>query len=163
MPPGTVHRTGLNPLVAIPKRPPRPPQVQPNDAPIAGLPAAGPSSSATSNAARSPSAAADAPTTPCIHEDGYLRCPLLRPDPDERGRLTQVRDNPLDRIAEAETNRWFSEVEGVKVSLAGARDKLAQMDQIATRCDTAVHLGIPTFSDAAGRAGRSGPDHNQTH
>jgi hypothetical protein len=101
--------------------------------------------------------------TPCIHEHSCLRCPLLRPDPDERGRLTQIRDNLLDRIAEAETNRWFGEVEGLKVSLAGARDKLAQMDQIATRRDTAVHLGIPTFSDAAGRASRSGPDHNQTH
>ena len=101
--------------------------------------------------------------TPCIHEHSCLRCPLLRPDPDERGRLTQIRDNLLDRIAEAETNRWFGEVEGLKVSLAGARDKLAQMDQIATRRDTAVHLGIPTFSDAAGRASRSGPDHNQNH
>jgi hypothetical protein len=101
--------------------------------------------------------------TPCIHEHSCLRCPLLRPDPDERGRLTQIRDNLLDRIAEAETNRWFGEAEGLKVSLAGARDKLAQMDQIATRRDTAVRLGIPTFSDAAGRASRSGPDHNQNH
>ena len=100
---------------------------------------------------------------PCIHEHSCLRCPLLRPDPDERDRLTQIRDNLLDRIAEAETNRWFGEVEGLKVSLAGARDKLAQMDQITTNRNTAVHLGIPTFSDAAGRASRSGPAHNQNH
>ena len=73
--------------------------------------------------------------TPCIHEHSCLRCPLLRPDPAERGRLTQIRDNLLDRITEAETNRWFGEAEGLKVSLAGARDKLAQMDQITNRRD----------------------------
>src|SRR5664279_503522 len=33
--------------------------------------------------------------TPCIHEHSCLRCPLLRPDPAERGRLTQIRDNLL--------------------------------------------------------------------
>ncbi len=39
--------------------------------------------------------------TPCIHEHSCLRCPLLRPDPAERGRLSQIRDNLLDRITEA--------------------------------------------------------------
>ncbi len=90
--------------------------------------------------------------TPCIHEHSCLRCPLLRPDPAERGRLTQIRDNLLDRITEAETNRWFGEAEGLKVSLAGAQDKLAQMGQITARRETAVNLGIPTFTEAAGRA-----------
>ena len=90
--------------------------------------------------------------TPCIHEHSCLRCPLLRPDPAERGRLTQIRDNLLDRITEAETNRWFGEAEGLKVSLAGARDKLAQMNQITTRRTAAVSLGIPSFTEAAGRA-----------
>jgi len=89
--------------------------------------------------------------TPCIHEHSCLRCPLLRPDPAERPRLAQIRDNLIDRIAEAETRRWFGEAEGLKVSLAGARAKLTQMDQIAARRATAVHLGIPTFADAAGR------------
>ena len=99
--------------------------------------------------------------TPCIHEHSCLRCPLLRPDPAERGRLTQIRDNLLDRITEAETNRWFGEAEGLKVSLAGARDKLAQMDQITTRRDAAVNLGIPTFTEAAGRAtNQPPPDQN---
>jgi len=77
--------------------------------------------------------------TPCIHEHSCLRCPLLRPDPAERARLTQVRDNLIDRIAEAESNRWFGEAEGLTVSLAGARDKLAQMDQITDRRATGVH------------------------
>jgi hypothetical protein len=89
--------------------------------------------------------------TPCIHEHSCLRCPLLRPDPSQRPRLTQIRDNLIARIAEAETHRWFGEAEGLKVSLAGARAKLTQMEQIAARRATAVHLGIPTYSDAAGR------------
>jgi len=89
--------------------------------------------------------------TPCIHEHSCLRCPLLRPDPDERSRLTQIHDNLQARIAEAETHRWFGEAEGLKVSLAGARNKLDQMDQISARRDTAVNLGIPSFSEVAGR------------
>ena len=90
--------------------------------------------------------------TPCIHEHSCLRCPLLRPDPAELDRLTQIRENLLDRITEAETHRWFGEAEGLKVSLAGATDKITQMNQITTRRAAAVHLGIPTFTDAAGRA-----------
>jgi peptidoglycan/LPS O-acetylase OafA/YrhL len=72
-----------------------------------------------------------------------MRCPLLRPDPAERDRLTQIHDNLLARIAEAETHRWFGEAEGLKVSLAGARSKLAEMDQISARRSTAIHLGTP--------------------
>jgi hypothetical protein len=89
--------------------------------------------------------------TPCIHEHSCLRCPLLRPDPAERPRLVQIRDNLITRITEAETHRWFGEAEGLKVSLAGARTKLTQMDQITARRNTAVHLGIPSYSEAAGR------------
>jgi site-specific recombinase XerD len=90
--------------------------------------------------------------TPCIHEHSCLRCPLLRPDPAARDRLVQIRDNLIARITEAETHRWLGEAEGLKVSLAGARAKLAQMDQISARRTQTVKLGIPTFTDTAGRA-----------
>lgn len=89
--------------------------------------------------------------TPCIHEHSCLRCPLLRPDPAARERLVQIRDNLIARIAEADSHRWLGEAEGLKVSLAGARAKLAQMDQIAARRSSTVDLGIPSFTDAAGR------------
>jgi len=89
--------------------------------------------------------------TPCIHEHSCLRCPLLRPDPTARPRLEQIRDNLIARITEAESHRWYGEAEGLKVSLAGAHAKLAQMDQITTRRSAAVQLGIPAFTDAAGR------------
>lgn len=89
--------------------------------------------------------------TPCIHEHSCLRCPLLRPDPATRARLVQIRDNLITRIAEAESHHWLGEAEGLKVSLAGAHAKLAQMDQITTQRNHTVQLGIPTFTDTAAR------------
>jgi hypothetical protein len=88
--------------------------------------------------------------TPCIHEHSCLRCPLLRPDPMQRPRLEQICDNLTTRIAEAEQHHWLGEAEGLKVSLAGARAKLAQMDDISVRRGR-VGLGIPTFPDVASR------------
>ncbi|MGY3061483.1 hypothetical protein ACVWZD_005781 [Streptomyces sp. TE3672] len=62
----------------------------------------------------------------------------------------QIRDNLLDRISEAEREGWHGEVEGLKVSLAGAEQKLAQLDERARRTTT-VNLGIPAFCDIASR------------
>ena len=77
--------------------------------------------------------------------------PAAAPDPAQRPRLVQICDSLTARIAEAESSHWLGEAEGLKVSLAGARHKLAQMDQITARRATAVSLGIPAFPDAAGR------------
>jgi hypothetical protein len=95
--------------------------------------------------------------TPCIHEHSCLRCPLLRPDPAQRPRLVQICDSLTARIAEAEANHWLGEAEGLKVSHAGARHKLAQMDQITARRATAAHLGIPAFPDTASRTVTTAP------
>jgi hypothetical protein len=46
---------------------------------------------------------------------------------------------------------WLGEVEGLKVSLAAATTKLAQLDALAARRDSAVHLGMPGFRQTAGR------------
>jgi integrase len=89
-------------------------------------------------------------STPCIHEHSCLRCPLLRPSPAHRPRIVEIRDNLLDRIAEAQREGWHGEVEGLQVSLAGAEAKLAQLDQMTRRAAT-VNLGMPTFSEIAGR------------
>jgi hypothetical protein len=75
---------------------------------------------------------------------------LLWPDPSQRDRLCEIRDNLIARIAEAEHEGWLGEVEGLKVSLAGAEHKLAQLDQRARRTAT-VNLGLPAFRDIAGR------------
>ncbi len=71
--------------------------------------------------------------TSCIHEHSCIRCPLLRPDPAQRARLIQIHDNLADRIAEARTEGWLGEIDGLQVSLAAARAKLAQLDALADR------------------------------
>jgi integrase len=88
--------------------------------------------------------------TPCIHEHACVRCALLWPDPQQQPRLQEIRDNLAARIAEAEREGWLGEVEGLQVSLAGAEDKLAQIER---RCRTttdiaATDLGIPRFPRA---------------
>jgi hypothetical protein len=89
--------------------------------------------------------------TPCVHEHACVRCALLRPDPAQRPRLEEIRDNLHARIAEAEREGWLGEVEGLKVSLASAEDKLAQIDATVRRRTSTIQLGMPTFTDLAGR------------
>jgi integrase len=81
--------------------------------------------------------------TPCMHEHSCLRCSMHWPDPAQRARIAEIRDNLTARIAEAEHEGWPGEVEGLKVSLAGAQDKLAQIDRGS---HATVHLGIPGAS-----------------
>jgi integrase len=87
--------------------------------------------------------------TTCIHEHSCVRCPLLRVSPGQRGRLEDIRDNLLARIAEAEHEGWAGEAEGLKVSLAAANNKLAQVAMTAARRSEAVDLGIPAYRDIA--------------
>jgi hypothetical protein len=63
------------------------------------------------------------------------------PGPAQRPRIAEIRDNLTARIAEAEREGWPGEVEGLKVSLAGAEDKLAQIDR-RTRTQP-VNPGLP--------------------
>jgi hypothetical protein len=102
--------------------------------------------------------------TSCQHEHSCVRCPLLRPDPAQRPRLEQIRGNLADRIAEAEREGWTGEAEGLRVSLAAADAKLAQLDDRARRATT-ISLGIPAFRDIAGRTAaappRATPDQGQ--
>jgi uncharacterized protein YcbX len=66
------------------------------------------------------------------------------PDPAQRARIAVIRDNLIARIAEAEHEGWRGEVEGLKVSLAGAEDKLARIDRRSHNATT-VTLGLPTI------------------
>ena len=52
------------------------------------------------------------------------------------------------RIAEAEREGWLGEIEGLKISLAGADDKLAQIDR-RSQAAAAVTLGMPGFPATA--------------
>jgi integrase len=79
--------------------------------------------------------------TPCAHEHACIRCPMLWPDPAQKTRLTEIRDNLTARIDEAGREGWLGEMEGLKISLAGVQDKLAQINR---RKNTATDLGIPS-------------------
>jgi len=57
---------------------------------------------------------------------------MLWPDPAQRPRLLEIRDNLTARVTEANHEGWHGEVEGLQISLAGANDKLAQIDSRAT-------------------------------
>ncbi|MFI0220696.1 hypothetical protein [Streptomyces lydicus] len=43
----------------------------------------------------------------------------------------------------------MGEIEGLRISLTGAQDKLAQLDAENTRRRHAVDLGVPTFRQIA--------------
>jgi len=43
--------------------------------------------------------------------------------------LEEIRDNLVARIAEAEREGWLGETEGLTISLAGANNKLAQINR----------------------------------
>ena len=86
---------------------------------------------------------------PYLRGGSRLRCSLLRADPAQRHRIAEIRGNLLARVAEAEREGRLGEVEGLKISLAGAEQKLAQIDERARRTAT-VHLGVPAFREIAG-------------
>jgi integrase len=95
--------------------------------------------------------------SPCIHEHACVRCSLLKPDPVQRPRLEEIRDNLDARITEARREGWLGEIEGLQISLAGAQQKLIQLDATANRLANAVNIGMPTFAHIAGREGTAAP------
>lgn len=78
--------------------------------------------------------------TPCQHEHACIRCPMLRPDPAQLHRLEEIITNLNARLAEARTQGWLGEVDGLETSIAGAERKLATMHRLRPTTD----LGIPT-------------------
>ncbi|MFD4420240.1 tyrosine-type recombinase/integrase [Agromyces sp. NPDC058484] len=68
--------------------------------------------------------------TPCAHEHACIRCPMLRPDPEQRRRLEALRGNLVERQAEARRMGWMGELEGIEISLRAADEKLSQMSTI---------------------------------
>ncbi|WP_460060701.1 integrase [Streptomyces sp. YKOK-I1] len=90
--------------------------------------------------------------TPSIHEHVCIRCPMLPPDPAQRPRLIEIRDNLTDRIAEGERAGWLSGIEDLKASLGAADAKLAQLDAQSARVQRAIDPGMPGFRDIAARS-----------
>jgi hypothetical protein len=53
----------------------------------------------------------------------------------------EIRTNLIDRIAEAGREGWLGEIEGLRVSLAGAESKISQIDTKSP--GGPVNLGLP--------------------
>ncbi|WP_234542756.1 tyrosine-type recombinase/integrase [Streptomyces shenzhenensis] len=87
--------------------------------------------------------------TPCNHEHACVRCPMLRVDPAQRPRLLAIIRNLTERIDEARINGWLGEIDGLKVSLTKAQEKLAALDRSQTRLRAAgpVNLGMPGITE----------------
>ena len=83
--------------------------------------------------------------TSCIHEHSCVRCSLLRPDPKQRPRLLEIRDNLRQRIEEAEEQGWLGEAEGLKISLTAAEEKITQLEARAASAGP-IDLGIPNLN-----------------
>lgn len=79
----------------------------------------------------------------CQHEHACIRCPMLRPDPDQHQRLQYIIDSLEERIAEAVERGWLGEVDGLRTSLAAAEQKLGQMRRTATNLGMPIFLGRP--------------------
>ncbi|MFI5822907.1 tyrosine-type recombinase/integrase [Streptomyces rishiriensis] len=90
--------------------------------------------------------------TACVHEHACVRCPVLIVHESEKPRLIEIRDNLMDRIAEAEREGWLGEIEGLQVSLAAAKEKISQLDTRERQREEPIFLGVPTFSQMTGRA-----------
>jgi len=81
--------------------------------------------------------------TPCQHEHACIRCPMLRPDPNQLGRLVEIVENLNARLTEAHNRGWLGEVEGLVASLAGAEQKLAMMRRTSASVSITVRVGQP--------------------
>ncbi|MFF4345580.1 hypothetical protein ACFY00_37445 [Kitasatospora sp. NPDC001540] len=64
-------------------------------------------------------------------------------------RRLKIHDNLVARIEEAKCEGWLGDVEGLEIHLAGATQKLAQLDAEADRKQQAINLGMPSFLDSA--------------
>ena len=72
-------------------------------------------------------------------------------------RIADIRDNLIARIAEADREGWLGEVEGLKISLAGARDKLAQIDRRSAPAGPVTSACPPPPSQCHTPANKSEP------
>ena len=91
--------------------------------------------------------------SPCRHEHACIRCPVLRPDPNQERRLLAIVVNLNDRLREATERGWLGEVDGLQVSLDAANQKLIQMRKIRSQTRT-VDLPAPMLRQPMAVMGR---------
>lgn len=65
---------------------------------------------------------------------------MLRPDPAQVTRLTEIIENLTAGITEAHEHGWFGEVDGLEVSSSAAREMLAAMRRMSGHNPVLVQL-----------------------
>lgn len=76
---------------------------------------------------------------------------MLRPDPAQRHRPIEIRDDLIARITEAEQEGWLGEIEGLQVSLASEEEKLPQLESERERqCKVPTQLRDLRVGSGAG-------------
>jgi hypothetical protein len=103
---------------------------RPSENTVARLLQSGKSSKGTSSSARSASAATAAATAPTATTNTLAFDALCSGPTGQADRLREIITNLHARITEAEQNNWLGEVAGLKVSLAGAQEKLEEMERL---------------------------------
>jgi len=76
---------------------------------------------------------------------------MLRVSPRQRPRLAEIIRNLTERVAGAQANGWLGEVQGLQVSLAKAKGKLASLDRARDRSSSRqtgpTDLGMPIITN----------------
>ncbi len=67
--------------------------------------------------------------TDCPHEHACVRCPMLRIDPAQIGRLDQIEADTHRLLAEAREHGWEGEAAGLEATLVHIADKRAQAER----------------------------------
>ena len=68
---------------------------------------------------------------------------MLRPDPKQVGRLTEIIENLEARLVEAQDRGWLGEVEGLEASLGAAFQKLTSMHRAAAPTGDTGESSVP--------------------
>ncbi len=68
--------------------------------------------------------------TPCPHEHVCVRYPMLRTDPVQLPRLSQVEADTQRLLDEARGNEWEGEVQGLEVTLQAIEEKKGQAQRL---------------------------------
>ena len=72
---------------------------------------------------------------------------MLRPDPAQVPRLTEIIENLTARLTEAHEHGWLGEVDGLEVSLSAAGEKLVAMRRMSDHNPVPVQL-VPRSTPA---------------
>lgn len=75
---------------------------------------------------------------------------MLRPDPLQEPRLQAIIVNLNDRLREAQDRGWLGEVDGLRVSLDAANQKLTQMRKVRAQ-KPLIQLGPTRKTTRLGR------------